>query len=225
MLSDRAVMGTKHSGGSSLHYAPRSDIGEIPHGHAPQGLQASFLLFSRAMSSLKPLSIFAARKGLDVRKQVYELTLHDLATFPVWEFGLDEEGEESQDESTVRPYPASGPLNSADRMFVIRAIFTLADGSRMQGYFTPPRGDDASIGTLQPIIVTDRGQVRFWCGTAVPDAKRLARSYAFLGKNAKQVFPARFESDVKLVGGAVRNSLPGFLVLEDFQTRRTRIVK
>ena len=176
------------------------------------------------MSSLKPLFTFAGRHGTNVRKQVYELTLHDLTTFPVWEFRLDEEGEEGRDESTVRPFAVSGPLDSTDRMFVVRAVFTLADGSRMQGYFTPPRGDDASIGTLQPIIVTDRGQVRFWCGTAVPDAKRLARSYAFLDKDAKQVFPARFESDVKLVGGAVRNSLPGFLVLEDFQTRRTRIV-
>jgi hypothetical protein len=109
-------------------------------------------------------------------------------------------------------------------MFVVRAVFTLADGSLMQGYLTPPRGGDDSIGTLQPIIVTDRGQVRFWCGTAAPDWKRLAQSYAFLGKDARQVFPARFESGVNLAGGPVRKTVPGFLVLEDFQTRRTRIV-
>ncbi len=100
-------------------------------------------------------------QGLRVRKQVYELTLHDLRTFPVWEFGLDEEGEEGRDESTVRPYTASGPFDSADCMFVVRAVFTPADGSRMQGYFTPPGRGDASLGTLQPIIVTGRGQVRF----------------------------------------------------------------
>jgi hypothetical protein len=175
-------------------------------------------------SSLKPLSTFAASQELGVRKQVYELTLHDLTTFPVWEFGLDEEGQEGQDESTVRPYPASGPLDPADRMFVIRAVFTLADGSRMQGYFTPPRGDDDSIGTLQPIIVTERGQVRFWCGTAAPGAKRLAQNYAFLGKDAEQVFPTQLDSDVALAGGPVRNTLPGFLVLEDFQTRKTRTI-
>src|SRR6266404_279844 len=110
-------------------------------------------------------------------KQVYELTQHDLNTFPVWEFRLEEESEEGQDESTVRPHTATGPLDPADRMFVVRAVFTLADGSRMQGYLTPPvRGDD-SVGTLQPIIVTDRGQVRFWCGTMAPDSKRLAHSY------------------------------------------------
>jgi hypothetical protein len=175
------------------------------------------------MSLLEPLFTFGGRHGMSVRKQVYELTLHDLAAFPVWEFRLDEEGEEGRDESTVRPFAVSGPLDSSDGMFVVRAVFTLADGSRMQGYFTPPQRDD-TIGTLQPIIVTERGQVRFWCGTAAPGVKRLAQSYAFLGKDAKQVFPARFESDVELVGGPVRNTVPGFLVMEDFQTRKTRTV-
>ena len=94
----------------------------------------------------------------------------------------------------------------------------------MRGYVTPPGRDDANIGTLQPIIVTDRGQVRFWCGTVAPNSKRLAHSYELLGKNAKHVFPVRFESEVELVGGPVKGSVPGFLVLEDFQTRRTRTV-
>jgi len=156
-----------------------------------------------------------------VRKQVYELTLHDFDKFPVWEFRLEEDG---KDESTVRPYSTSGPLDPAERMFVVRAVFTLADGSRMQGYCSPPlRGDD-SIGILQPIIVTARGQVRFWCGTTEPDSKRLARSYEWLGKDARRLFPLQFQSDVQLVGGPVRGSLPGFLVLEDFQTRKSRTV-
>ena len=173
---------------------------------------------------MKPSPVCGESRGLRVRKQVYELTLHDLSTFPVWEFRLDVKDERGQDESTVRPYAASGPLDPTDRMFVVRAVFTLADGSRMHGYFTPPGRGDAGIGTLQPIIVTDRGQVRFWCGTAVPDAKRLARSYELLGKDAQHVFPVQFESDVELAGGPVRGSVPGFLVLEDFQTRRTRTV-
>jgi hypothetical protein len=161
---------------------------------------------------------------MKIRKQVYELTLDDLSKFPVWEFRLDAEGEEGRDECTVRPCKASGPLDPADRMFVVRAVFTLADGSKMQGYLSPPVRNDDSIGALQPIIVTDRGQVRFWCGTAAPDAKRLAHSYELLGKDARHVFPLGFESAVELVGGPVRGSVPGFLVLEDFQTRKTRTV-
>jgi len=173
-------------------------------------------------SRLKPAN--GLGRGVGVRRQVYELTLDDLANYPVWEFKLDEKDEKGQDESTVRPYTASGPLAPADRMFVVRAAFTLADGSRMQGYLTPPDRGNYSLGTLQPIIVTDRGQVRFWCGTAVLDSKRLARSYEVLGKEAGRVFPLRFESEVELVGGPVRGSVPGFLILEDFQTRKTRTV-
>ena len=162
-------------------------------------------------------------KATRIRKQVYELTLDDLTAFPIWEFKLDENGG-GQDESTVRPYATPSLLDPADRMFVVRAVFMLADGSRLQGYVTPSRGDDASMGTLQPVIVTHRGQVRFWCGTASPGPKRLAQNYAFLGKDAAQVFPARFESEVPLVGGPVKDTLPGFLVLEDFQTRKTKTV-
>src|SRR5688572_21690253 len=129
------------------------------------------------------------RQAGRISKQVYELTLGDLSRFPIWEFGLSRESKEGWDECTVRPCPASGPLDPADRMFVVRAVFTLADGSRMHGYCSPPLRGDSSIGALQPIIVTDRGQVRFWCGTAVPDAKRLAHSYEWLGKDARSVFP------------------------------------
>ena len=159
-----------------------------------------------------------------VRKQVYELTLRDLGTFAVWEFRLDEEDQEGRDESTVRPHTAPGPLDPTDRMFVVRAVFTSPDGSKMRGYLSPPGRGEAGIGTLQPIIVTDRGQVRFWCGTVAPSPERLARSYELLGKDANHLFPVRFESDVELVGGPIRGSVPGFLVLEDFQTRKTRTV-
>jgi hypothetical protein len=163
-------------------------------------------------------------KAARIRKQIYELTPGDLSTFPIWEFRLDSEGEEGRDESTVRPHIPSGPLDVVDRMFVVRTVFRMVDGSIMRGYITPSRGDDASIGTLQPIIVTDRGQVRFWCGTAEPGPKRLARSYELLGKEAKQVFPVQFVSDVELVGGPITGIVPGFLVLEDFQTRKTKTV-
>jgi hypothetical protein len=162
--------------------------------------------------------------ALKVRKQIYELTPHDLETFPIWEFKLDETAEGGRDELSVRPCTASGPLDPVDRMFVVRAMFTLADGSMMRGYFTPPGRGDAGVGAWQPIIVTDEGQVRFWCGTATPGPKRLARSYELLGKDAKQIFPLQFESEVELVGGPVRHSVPGFLVMENFQTRKTRTV-
>jgi hypothetical protein len=173
---------------------------------------------------MKSASVINECLDLQVRRQIYELTPHDLETFPIWEFNLDETAGSGQDELTVRPCIASGPLEPADRMFVVRAVFTLADGSMRRGYVTPPGRGDASVSALQPIIVTDQGQVRFWCGTSVPGQNRLARNYQLLGKEAKQVFPLLFESEVELAGGPVRGSIPGFLVMEDFQSRRTRTV-
>jgi len=89
-----------------------------------------------------------------IRKQVYDLTSADLATSPVWEFALDEEGEDGQDEATVRPYLLRRGLDLDAGMFVVRALFVLADGTIMTGYLTPPVQGDAGLGTLQPVIVT-----------------------------------------------------------------------
>ncbi len=161
---------------------------------------------------------------LSVGKQVYDLTLQDLNAFPIWEFRLDEGAGGRQDECTVWPSIEPGPLDPADRMFVVRAIFSLADGSKMHGYFTPLGRGDTGAGTLQPIIVTECGQVRFWCGTTSPDPQQLARNYELLGKKAMQIFPLRFESGVEMADGPVKSSVPGFLVMEDFQSRRTRTV-
>ena len=72
---------------------------------------------------------------------------------------------------------------------------------------TPSPRCEASLGTIQPHVVTEAGQVGFWCGMCQPDA---ARSYQLLGRTAS-VFPIRFESAVPLIGGVVTGSIPGFL--------------
>ena len=155
---------------------------------------------------------------MKIRKQVYELTPEDLREFPIWEFCLDEEGKDGQDEATVRPYQAPGPLDPRDGMFIVRAAFTLADGSRANGYLTPPVQNDSRMGTLQPTIVTDTGQVMLWFGCAVPDRGTLAKSYAQLGRDdGLQVFPLCFESQVELIGGPILGSLPGFLHYPDWR--------
>lgn len=39
----------------------------------------------------------------ETRKPIDGLTLADLEAFPIWEFAIDEEGVEGQDETWVRP--------------------------------------------------------------------------------------------------------------------------
>jgi hypothetical protein len=163
--------------------------------------------------------------GSRVRKQVYDLTVADLEQHGVWEFALDEEGEEGQDEATVRPYKVHGPLDPAEGMFIVRARLSLADGTRLTGYLTPPVQGDSSLGTLQPAVVVAAGQVSFWCGMLEPEPAHIAASYARLGKSAaSQVFPLRFASDVALIGGPITGELPGFMVLEDFKSMRTKVI-
>lgn len=159
------------------------------------------------------------------RKPVCDLSLGDFDQCPVWEFALDEEGEEGQDEATVRPYLKDEPVDASSGMFVVRARFLLADGTRLFGYHSLPVHGDSTLSTLQPIIVTHGGQVPFWCGVLVPENARIAESYRRLAKSApEQVFPLTFESDVPVLGGSISGRLDGFMVLEDFRTGKFRVL-
>ncbi len=149
-----------------------------------------------------------------IRKQVYELTARDLDQYPVWEFALDEEGAEGQDEATVRPLLVAGQVNPADGMVIVKASFRLSDGTSLSGYLTPPSSSSRGLGTIQPQIITANGQVSFWCGAFKPTSETLKQNYDRLGRTADKVFPVRFTSEVKVVGGPVTGILNGFLFLE-----------
>lgn len=159
------------------------------------------------------------RQMTATRKQVSDLTPADLREFPVWEFALDEEGVEGQNEETVRPMPAAYALDPGAGMVVVRASFRLADGTKMEGYLTPPPDAEPGLGSIQPVIVTGLGQVGFWMGVIRPQPSDLAKLYLRLGKSASQVFPLQFESNVELKSGRVSGTIPGFLVIRSFQER------
>jgi hypothetical protein len=157
---------------------------------------------------------------MKVRKQVNELTEDDLVEFPVWEFALDEEGEDGQDEATVRPSQAPLPLDPKEAHYIVRAKFTLADGTRHIGYLTPAHAVD-DLGAIQPLIVTPQGSVSFWMGAARSET---APHYQKLGKTAAQTFPIAFKSDVPVLGGVVFGSIPGFVRLADWKTGRIEVI-
>ncbi len=154
-----------------------------------------------------------------IRKQAYELASTDFEEYPIWEFALDEEGEEGQDEATVRPWEGHEPLDPAEGMFVVRATFLLADGATCVGYLTPPVQGDTSIGTIQPILLTEQGQVAFWCGATAPSAETIRSAYAKLGREATGVFPCRYSSAVTLIGGPITGAVSGFMHYRSFSDR------
>ena len=163
--------------------------------------------------------------AMPIRRQVYDLTPSDLKRSAVWEFALDEEGVEGQDEATVRPCDMSEPIDPAEDMFIVRASMTLADGTKLMGYVTPSIHGGADLGACQPAVVAVDGQVSFWRGMRALPPEEVSESYALLGKTSpSQVFPITFESDVSVVCGPIVGEVPGFLIVEDFETMRTRVV-
>lgn len=160
-----------------------------------------------------------------IRKQACRLSASDFLDFPAWEYALDEEGEEGQDEATVRPYPFEGVLDPWNGAFLVRAAFVLADGTRLPGHITishltiPEKGDsERDLSDVHPTILAPRGQVGFWLGTVFdPEVltREIAALYERLGKTSpSQVFPVRYVTDAPLIGGAINGEIPGFMVLE-----------
>lgn len=159
-----------------------------------------------------------------IRKQAYHLTSDDLDACPVWEWALDEEGIEGQDEATVRPADPNELPNLLGGQCVARASFLLADGTQFSGLLTPPFPDDASdLGLVQPIILTAEGQVGFWRGMLAPSPEEVAEAYRLLGKSGPaSVFPLRYRLD--LSGVSADGVIPGFMVLKDFATQEIEVV-
>ena len=68
-----------------------------------------------------------------IRKQMGDLVPSDLERYPIWEFALDEEGEEGQDEETVRPRPDLADADPDAGVLVVRAELVARDGTRFDG--------------------------------------------------------------------------------------------
>jgi hypothetical protein len=148
--------------------------------------------------------------GKQIRKQVYDLTLTDLAQYPVWDFALDEEDVEGQDEATLRPLTG---LLAADDFpgTVVRAKFTLADGTVLIGHMTVPGIGENSIDDFHPSIVTETSQINFLFGYTEPSTEDKDKIYSLLGKSAKLVFPIQLCSDVAQLKPPQSCKIPGFL--------------
>ena len=173
-----------------------------------------------------------------IRKQVYELTPQDLDDYAAWEFALDEETEEGQDEATVRPIERSGPIDPGYGMCVVKAEFLLNDGTSCFGFVSPYMLDlldtselegDGVCSQTQPSIVTNNGHVMFWYGIMKPTPEMTSRSYQLLGgKSPSQVFPIRYRSVVDVTSGPITGEIRGFMFVEQARgwlLRRKEVVR
>jgi hypothetical protein len=124
------------------------------------------------------------------RKQVYDLTLADFNAVPVWEFASDEEDVPGQDEATVRPYIVT-PIDPGHGGLIVHAIFTLADGTHLRVYLSPQPTSLRKPVYIQPVIISEAGQINFWSGIRRPTPSKMMEALEKLDKHTAQVFPLK----------------------------------
>ena len=136
------------------------------------------------------------------RKPIDQITVADLADFPIWEFCLDEEDVEGMDETWVRPLAAAAVPNGAYSLFVA-AEFETASGLRVNGLIgvTTVEGE---VEIAYPVLLFD-GKYLF-----VPsqhdmqihaDHEKLRQAIVdALGRSP--VFPLRYRLSVPIEGEA-----------------------
>lgn len=160
-------------------------------------------------------------------KQFAELTEQDFVAHPVWVavHGMDEEEDwyDDCDEESFRPWPGSLPVGPEEGMLLVRAQFTLADGTPLGGFITPQSAGKAlSLGVVQPQIFTPTGLQSFWGGMFPCPASERASFYKNMDKTENQIFPIAFSADLALASGQVAGTIDGFYALEKGQVRRYR---
>ena len=135
------------------------------------------------------------RRLLDkIRKPVNHLTLADLERFPIWEFALDEEGVEGQDETWVRPVE-SNAIPRDSRSLTVSATFTLANGNIHHGVVGYSAAD--GMGSFECGVINSEGVYLFIPHNFPPE---LPSFIASLGADVRGVFPMKYQLKVPVEG-------------------------
>lgn len=160
------------------------------------------------------------------RREVHELTAADLREHPAWWFPPPDGHLTGPDLGTVMPADAaaadaSGACEFPPGRWLVRAVFTLADGTAFDGHVSYVAGESPDAATQEPTLCTPRGQVPLWHGVVVPDAHAVARMLEQVGRPRAAVFPLRWRAVLRPVSGGLEGEADGFLV---WRNRRVETV-
>lgn len=144
--------------------------------------------------------------------QYLDLTAEHFTRHPVWISAhvadTDAPWYDDTDEETFRPWLGALPVGPDDGLFLVRATFTLADGTALPGFLTPQEAPQPAglEGLLQAEVFLPGGRrEQFWDGLVPLPAERraalAAQLFADLGKLAGAVFPVRVEAAPGLTRG------------------------
>lgn len=141
--------------------------------------------------------------------QYVDLAAEHFTRHPVWisvhVADTDEPWYDDTDEETFRPWLGALPVGPDDGLFLLRATFTLADGTALPGFVRPqaeaPPADDV-LGLLQGEVFLPSGRrEQFWNGLISRPPAGRAALLAELGKPAGAVFPVRVAAGRGLTRG------------------------
>jgi hypothetical protein len=137
------------------------------------------------------------KPSLKTRKPIDELRIADIETFPVWEFATDEEENEDQDETWVRPLQRKQVPSDAYSLSV-SAVFTAPTGAKYKGIVGVSTAE--GFEAVHAALLTEGNYVFVpWPGMA--GASKMARDAAKeLGSKAKDLFPLSYRLAVVVEG-------------------------
>ncbi len=148
----------------------------------------------------------------NIRIQFNEFSLRDFEISPIWEFAIDEEGEEGQDETTLKPRLDLTFPDPSEGLLIVECEFEANSGNKFSGLCSPSFDD--SISSIQPYIFTDKQITMFWFGIVQPDKKTKNEIYEALNETAESLFPIKFQSNLKMADGSrIIGQIEGFMWL------------
>ncbi len=134
---------------------------------------------------------------LKTRKPIDAITVEDLAAFPIWEFASDEEENEEQDETWIRPVN-SKVVPLGEYALSVAATFSTASGLPLKGFVVLSTDEGIEINGGSILF-----NEQYLCVSppefsgASAEREELA---AALGLPQSEVFPLQFTLSVPLKG-------------------------
>jgi hypothetical protein len=131
------------------------------------------------------------RPTLKTRKPIDELTASDLSAFPIWEYALDEEETENQDETWVRPVDAK-VVRKGQWSLTVAAEFRTRTGTTFPGFIGVTTAEGIEI--YGAVLLAQAKYVVVDTSNAA-ERRAVAR---LLGTSTKELFPLTYTLRVRV---------------------------
>jgi|GEM_PF-862110 len=174
-----------------------------------KGIKALFRLISNKRE-IKQEPVDYQDDQPKIRIQFEDFTLDKFDIAPIWEFALDEEGVDGQDETTLRPCVGLSIADPSNGLCIIKAEFKANNGQKFHGICSPSFEQDLS--TIQPYIIDSKvGLFPFWFGIAEPDQVVIGNFYKDLEVNKNSFFPLKYIGLTPSKGAKLQGNIDGFM--------------